>query len=235
MLKNQMNYWDHLLELRKRIIYILLFFVVAAVLCYFIFNFFINIIIKVLGEELYASHITEGFSTRLMISIWLGVFFAFPFTVFQVTIFIFPALKFKEKLFYLIGLISSLILFITGVFFAFKHVLPISVSFLKSSAFFPENIKRIINYNGFIMFFFQFLIAFGICFQFPVIFIMLMKFGVLKLNFVIKNFKYFIVIIFVISAVLTPPDVISQILMAVPLVFLYLLTIVIAVIFRLGK
>src|SRR4030042_2312452 len=107
MLKNEMTYWDHLLELRRRIIFILFFFVIAAVLSYFVFNFFINIIIKVLGEELYANYITEGFSTRIKISIWLGVFFSFPFMVFQVTIFIFPALKFKEKLLYIIVLVFS--------------------------------------------------------------------------------------------------------------------------------
>ena len=85
------------------------------------------------------------------------------------------------------------------------------------------------------MFFFKFIFAFGLCFQFPIILLLLLKLGIMKFSFLTKNFRYFIVAIFVIAMLITPsPDVQSQILLAIPLLFLYLLTIIIAKIFKLG-
>lgn len=232
--KKELSYFEHILELRKRFIYIIIFFIISAVLSYFYSNKFIAIIIDILKEELYVQKITEAFTTKIKVAIYLASFLTVPFAIFQITFFLFPALTKKEKMIYIVTLFSFFILFAIGFIFAFKSVLPLSINFLKSDFLFTENIKRIINYSDFISFFFLFLIAFGIAFQFPVVFIMLLYFRVIKLSFLTKNFKYFVILIFVLSAIITPPDVVSQVLMALPLLVLYILTIIIAFILRIG-
>jgi sec-independent protein translocase protein TatC len=231
----EMSFWDHIFELRRRIITVLIFLILFSFVGYYLFPYLVKMMIEVLKEELYATLITEGFLTRLKVSVIIGAILTIPVFLFEILAFILPALTKKEKIFILSAVSISLVLFILGVIFSYKIVLPFSISYLKSSEFFPEHVKRIISYEKFISFFFQFLLAFGLCFEFPVILLALLKLGVIKFSFLIKNFRFFIVAIFIIAAVLTPPDVQSQILMAVPLILLYLLTILIAKIFKLGK
>jgi sec-independent protein translocase protein TatC len=230
-----MTFWEHVYEIRNRLLIVLISVFVFSIVCYIMFPFFFNIIYTIIGEELYATGIAEGFLTRLRISILGGVFFSIPLFIFQVILFIFPALKKKEKIFILILMISTFFLFLFGIVFAYKSVLPISMQFLKSKAFFPENVSRLISYEMFIGFFFQFLIGFGICFQFPVVLIFLMKIGVLQVESLIKNFKFVIAGVFLISAIITPPDIVSQILLSVPMLILYSLCILIGKVFKLGK
>jgi sec-independent protein translocase protein TatC len=163
------------------------------------------------------------------------VFLSIPLFIFQVILFIFPALKKNEKIFMLLLMVSTFSLFLFGIIFAYKSVLPISIQFLKSRAFFPENVSRLISYETFIGFFFQFLIGFGVCFQFPVVLIFLMKIGVLQVDSLIKNFKFVFAGVFLLAAVITPPDIVSQILLSIPMVVLYLICILIGKVFRLGK
>ena len=118
---------------------------------------------------------------------------------------------------------------------SYKSVLPVSIKFLTSSHFFPENVGRLLSYNDFLKFFFTFIIGFGVCFQFPIIILFLLKIGLIKMKFLTKNYKYFIIACFVLAAILTPPDVISQIFLALPMIFLYSLSIIIGKILRLGR
>jgi len=229
-----MTYWDHVYDLRKKIFIILISIVIFSFAGYYLFPYLIDIIIDVIGEDLYVSVITEGFITRIKIAVIIGLTLSIPMLLFQLVLFVFPALKRSEKIFILIGVISCSILFILGVFFSYKVVLPISIRFLKSEFFYPQNVNRIIFYNKFITFFFQFLLGFGVCFQFPILIIILLKLNIIQMNFLIKNFKYFIIICFIISAVLTPPDILSQLLLGLPMILLYLLCIVIGKIIRLG-
>jgi len=80
-----------------------------------------------------------------------------------------------------------------------------------------------------------FLVGFGLCFQFPIVILLILKFRILPFSFFTKNFKYVIIIIFIIAAVITPPDVVSQIMMAIPMLALYALSLLIAKIFGLGR
>lgn len=235
-MKKELSYFEHLLELRKRILYILLFFLLSTIFSYFFFSSIITTyLINILKEDLYVTKITEAFTTKIKISFYTSFFLTVPFAIFQITIFIFPALTKKEKVIYFIVLISSTFLFLFGFVFAFKILIPLSINFLKSNFLFSESIKRIIDYSSFVSFFFNFLIASSICFLFPVVSLILLYLKFIKLNFFIKGYKYVIIFIFVIAAILTPPDVLSQILVALPLLVLYLITILIAIIFKFGK
>lgn len=230
-----MTFWEHVYEIRNRLLVVLGSVFVFSVGCYFIFPFLFTAIHSIIGEELYATGIAEGFLTRLRISILGGIFLSIPILISQIILFIFPALQKKEKIFMLILMVSTFCLFLFGIIFAYQSVLPISMQFLKSKSFFPNNVSRLISYETFISFFFQFLIGFGICFQFPVVLIFLMKIGILNVNTLIKNFKFVLAGVFLISAIITPPDVVSQILLSIPMIILYSVCILIGKLFRLGK
>jgi sec-independent protein translocase protein TatC len=229
----EMTFWDHVFELRRRLITLIVFIFLLSIAGYYIFPHIVSILISILKDQLYVTEITEGFLVRLKMSFIIGSILSIPVLLFEILSFIFPALTKKEKTLILFTTILSFLLFVFGIVFSYKFVLPVSITFLKY--FTQENVQRIISYQKFIMFFFKFIFAFGLCFQFPIILLLLLKLGVMKFSFLIKNFRYFIVAIFVIAMLITPsPDVQSQVLLAVPLLILYLLTIVIAKIFKLG-
>ena len=233
--EKRMTFWEHVYEIRNRLLVVMAFTVVFAAGSYLFFPYLFSLVHDVLGEELYATDITEGFVTRLRVSVLTGFFLSIPLLLFQIVLFIFPALKKKEKAVMLSLLLTTFILFLAGLAFAWKTVLPVSVRFLKSRAFFPENVSRLISYRTFISFFFQFLIGFGLCFQFPIALLFLLKAGFLSITGLVKGFKYVIAGIFLVAAIITPPDVVSQILLAVPMILLYLASILTAKLLGWGK
>ena len=227
MSNRSMVFKSHILELRRRLIIVLGTVLVFSVAGYFLFPFIFDFLYKIVSESLYVTKIYEGFITRLKISLLIGVFFSIPVLLFELAAYIFPGLYKKERIIFLLILISAFILFLIGLYFSIQIVMPISMRFLKSRDFFPHNLNRIISYDAFVIFFTQFLIAFGLCFQFPVVVIILLYFKVLRVGLLIKYLKHFIAIIVLVSAILTPPDIISQLLLCVPLIFMYLLCILI--------
>jgi sec-independent protein translocase protein TatC len=236
MLNKDSGFWDHILELRKRIIISLIFIFIFSVFAFIFYSYFSNEISKIINENLYVTRIEEAFLIKLQSSIFIGIFFAVPVILFEITIFIFPALKKNEKTIFIIVLTAVYLLFAGGIIFGLKVILPAAVVFFKSNSFFPDNVKTLFSYEQFVMFFFQFIIIFGLSFEFPVIIIFLLKLNIIKFNFLVKNFKYFIIIAFISSAILTPTvDIFSQTAMAVPMILLYTLTLFIAKIFGLGK
>jgi sec-independent protein translocase protein TatC len=226
-----MPFWDHVSELRRRVFVVLGAVAVGAGAGYVLFPYFFDIVVGVIGEDLYVTAITEGFLTRLRISILIGVFFSLPVALFEAVLFVFPALVRRERAVLLLALGATFALFVLGVAYAYRSVLPISIAFLKSREFFPEDLNRIISYSQFVTFFFQFLIGFGLCFQFPVVLLVLMKLDVFTVAALRRFFKYFAALAFGLSALITPPDVVSQILLAVPLLVLYGLCLAIGAIF----
>ena len=226
-----MPFWDHVSELRRRVFVVLGAVALGAGAGYVLFPYFFDVVVGVIGEELYVTAITEGFLTRLRISVLIGVFVSLPVALFEVVLFVFPALVRRERMVLLLALAATFALFVLGVAYAYRSVLPISIAFLKSREFFPEDLNRIISYSQFVTFFFQFLIGFGLCFQFPVVLLVLMKLDVFTVTALRRFFKYFAALAFALAAIITPPDVVSQILLAVPLLLLYGLCLVIGAIF----
>ena len=154
-----------------------------------------------------------------------GLILASPFIFWQIWSFISPALYKKEKNIILPVVIGSSVCFLAGISFCW-FILPMLLQFL--TGFASEQIQpyfRIGEYFGFII---KLCLAFGIAFQLPVVSFTLTKMGVIDQKFLIKYFRHAIVAIFIIAALLTPPDVLSQILLAIPLVGLYALSIFLA-------
>ncbi|MBN1799225.1 MAG: twin-arginine translocase subunit TatC [Spirochaetales bacterium] len=236
MAKQQtMPFWDHVYELRRRLLIVVASVVICSVFSFFYYPRLFTYISEVIKDELLVTEVTEGFFAIVSVSITMGIFLSLPVLLFETTLFIFPALKSKEKKIIVAFMASSFLLFFGGLLFAYQLVLPIALLFLKSDIFFPANITRLISYHKFITFFFQFLIAFGICFEFPIVVLMLLKFNVLTIRTLLKHVKHFTIVIFIIAAVITPPDVVSQVLLAVPMLGLYLLAVGVAKLLGWGK
>jgi sec-independent protein translocase protein TatC len=230
-----MTFWEHVGELRKRLIIASCFVIAGTVAGYILFPDFVQIMQSSLGEQLYAFQIAEGFLVRFEIAFAIGLFLSLPILIFEIVLFILPALKPREKKILLGFLLSSYALFLCGIAFAFQSVLPYSVQFFKSAEFFPENVGRLISFKEYLDFFLVFLLAFGVCFQFPIVMLVILKLKILPLKFFTKNFKYFVIVIFIVAAIITPPDVVSQIMVALPMLALYSLSLLIARITRLGR
>lgn len=227
----QMTIMQHFAEMRRRILWTLLIFVcaffVGIYLSPLIQGFLTVPLLKVwnTGTFLYG-----GLSDGLMISFSLGFTFALfvslPVVLWHVWAYVAPGLKNKERDFIWPFLIASPLLFLTGAAFAFWVLFPVVFKFfvqLNLSTPVPAVILPAArDYLGFAI---GLLKVFGIAFQLPLIMVLMNRIGLLKRNAVIKFRRYAIVIIAVVAAILTPPDVVSQILLAVPLWLLFELSI----------
>jgi sec-independent protein translocase protein TatC len=230
-----MTFWEHIYEIRNRLLIVFIAFLCFSIASYIFFPYFIEEVLRIIGEQLFATSIGEGFLTRVKTAVSIGGFFTIPVFLFELMLFLFPALTKKEKGFLLGLLIAAFVLFVGGIAMAYKLILPAGIQFLKSKDFFPGNVGRLISYNDFITFFMQFLVGVGVCFQFPIALIFLMKVGVLKVDLLIKYLKYFIAGAFLAAAIITPSvDMVSQTLLAAPMILLYLICILIGKVFRIG-
>lgn len=170
---------------------------------------------------------TEAFVVKLKLSVYFGVVLSLPYVLYQIWNFIAPGLKEREKSGAIPFVSICTGLFICGVVFCFFVVLPCAMSFfLREYA--SIGVKANIGITEYVSFATDIMMIFGFVFELPVITFYLAKCGLVSHSFMLKNVKLSIVFIFIISAILTPPDVISQILLAVPLLVLYAICILIA-------
>ena len=220
---------EHLIELRTRIIRSLLAFIVTMCISFFfaddIFNFLSLPIINLLNSyeqstELIYTGLQQGFMVHIKISIFAGFLFAFPFISFQLWRFVAPGMYKNEKNAFLPFLISSPLLFILGAAFAFYVVMPLAFDFLLK---FQQNqgdgmvemlkIKYLGSINEYLSLTMAFIIAFGLCFQLPVLLTLLGKVGLVTSSGLVTFRKYAVVSILILAALVTPPDVITQIIL----------------------
>lgn len=178
--------------------------------------------------ELFKEGALEGILALLRISLTLGIIFAFPIVIYEVWAFLLPAFTQKERRYAIPLFLIILIFFVVGGLFSYFVVAPVAFHF--SASLFPgiENRWMLGKYISFIT---QLILGFGVAFELPIVMAFLAKVGIIDANVFRKQRKYAIVLIFVISALLTPADVISMFLMAIPLLGLYQLGIWFAVIF----
>lgn len=229
---------EHLLEMRNRLIYSLVAILVAFCISYYfaedIYKFLLRPLVETIGDtqnqKIIYTNLLEAFATYLKLSFTCALFFSFPFIALQFYLFIAPALYKKEKKFILAILFFCPFLFLLGAAMVYEFVLPLAFKFFLSfQSFDPEGSlpielqAKIGEYLDLVM---QLIFAFGIAFQLPIILVCLVKFGVLSIEGLKSKRKYWIVIIFAIAAVITPPDVISQLALAIPMVLLYEIAII---------
>lgn len=229
---------EHLVELKKRLKYILIVVLILFLVGWSqgktIINFIQTPILNAMPENsgLTMLKITEMFLVEVKVSLISAVIVAMPFILYQLWLFIAPGLYMHERK-YLYGfVISATFLFLLGASFAYFVVFPFGFKFLLSyAAANGYNITANISMESYISFFMQIILVFGVVFELPAVIFLLAKIGIVNDEFLTKYRRYSIVIIFILAAVLTPPDVISQIAMALPLILLYELSIIIARVF----
>lgn len=227
-----MKYIDHLKELRKRIL--LSFFILIISFCFFIYNasFVGEILTKPLFDlfddsdkkRMIFTALPEVFVSNLKIALFASFLTSFPFLISQIVLFIYPALYKKEKKIIVPTFSLIPILFICGVCFAYFFLIPIIWNFFISFENFLQGSIPVVlesKYSEYMKLTMYLLFASGLSFEFPVLLFILSKLGVVSYETLRKKRKYFFIGIVIFSAILTPPDVISQIGIAIPLIIFY--------------
>lgn len=176
-------------------------------------------------ELLQGLDLTSGFSTMMSIAVWGGTALAFPFIVYSILRFVFPALTKREKFVLLSILISGTTLFTVGVGLAYEKTLPLVVTAFQSINAWIGLPVTTIRIEGYISIVLKTIIAFGMVFQMPLVLFVLGWFGIITSKGLREKRRIAIVLAFVVAMFLTPPDPMSQIIMAVPLCLLYELSI----------
>jgi sec-independent protein translocase protein TatC len=217
----------HLTELRNRILVIFGTVVVIFLGTYYFSGELLVFIQRpIAGQELVFLSPTEAFFTRLKVALYAAIFFGLPVVLYQIWHFCAPGMLQREKRYALIFVVCSTLLFVIGALFCYLLILPYGLSFLLSFA--TETITPQIAIGFYISFVFKLIMVFGIVFEVPLVTLILVQAGVVTPEFLSSNRSYVMVGAFVLSAALTPPDVVTQVLLAGPLIILYEISVVAA-------
>jgi sec-independent protein translocase protein TatC len=232
---SEMTIGSHFNELRSRAMICILFYIVIFVLCYFfskeIYHFLLKPFIEVSqnnqNRKLIYTNPTEAFTTYLKLSFYSSLFFSFPVFFAELYLFLSPALYKNEKKNILLTIFFSSFLFLFGAIFCYFFILPMALKFFASF----ENLTSIqdstlpilleTKISDYLNFTINLLFGFGIAFLSPILLLFLIKGGYVKVKDLRSKRRYWIVIIFILSAILTPPDILSQISLAILLIILF--------------
>ncbi|WP_200762355.1 twin-arginine translocase subunit TatC [Nitrosophilus alvini] len=222
----------HLAELRKRLLISILTVLVMFFVCFGFWEQILDWMITPLkdvlpaGSNVIFTKVGEAFFTALKVSFFAALILSLPVIFWQLWLFIAPGLYEHEKKFVLPFVISATIMFISGALFAYYIVFPFGFGYLIN--FGSQLFTALPSIGEYVGFFTKLMFGFGLSFELPVITFFLALLGLVTDESLKSFFKYAILIIFVIAALLTPPDVLSQLLMAGPLILLYGVSILIA-------
>lgn len=226
---------EHLLELRNRLIKAVLALLVCFAICFYfsdkIFAFLVQPLREAFGPaggKLVYTKLYEAFFVQVKVALFGAFFLSFPIIANQLWAFVAPGLYAKEKRALLPFILATPVLFTAGAALAYYFVMPTAFHFFlkfqgDSGGLTVEALPSTDAYLTLVM---QFILAFGISFLMPVLLMLLNRAGLVTRAQLIGMRRYMVVLAFVIAAVLTPPDVVSQLMLAVPLVLLYELTII---------
>jgi sec-independent protein translocase protein TatC len=236
---DKMPLMEHLNELRVRLTRCCIAVGLAFLACWAvvepIFDALISPLLAVLPDKSSAMYTTlpEGFFTRMYIAFIVGIFLASPVIFYQIWRFIAPGLYEEEKRFLVPIAVVSAIFFLGGGCFCYFIVFPYAFSFFVSFA--TESIVIMPKISEYLDFVLKLILAFGLIFEMPLFSFFLARMGVVTAAMMRKGRRYAILLIFIVAAILTPPDVVSQLLMACPMIMLYELSILVAAAFGRGK
>lgn len=211
---------EHLTELRNRIIYMAVALVAAILLSYSFSEILVTDMIGIVPEISFVFIApAELLLSYIKIAVILGLAVSSPFLILQIWLYISPGLEKKERRTILFSLLFGGVFFILGAVFAYMVVLPLILEFFMG--FQVEGIEEMISFNSYLSLVVNTVLSFGLIFELPSIMVIMTRFGIVRVSFLRKNRKYIILVIFVVAAVLTPPDVISQTLLALPMILLF--------------
>jgi len=216
---------SHLLELRTRLIRAGIAWVIALIPCAYysnqLFTFVEQPILQKLpkGVKLIATDVMAPFMTPFKLSMFVAIFIAMPFILYQVWAFVAPGLYRHERRFAVPLLVSSVILFYAGIAFAYVFVFPVIFQFFVKTT--PPGVTMQTDITKYLDFVLRMFFAFGVAFEVPIAVVLLVITGLVSLDKLKANRGYVLIGIFIIAAALTPPDALSMTTMAVPMYGLY--------------
>lgn len=230
-----MGILDHLRELRKRLLYSVTAILLGAIASYcyaeFIFDWLCAPYFKGFGKSaLIGTSPAEAWLLKVKVALFAGAIIMSPAVFSQIWLFISPGLYRKERLLAIPFVLSSSLLFVGGALFCYYEVLPLSFQFFYEQ-FQSIGVTPTIKIGEHLSLTLMCLLGFGIIFQLPVATFILARGGIIDHHFLVQWFRHAVLIIFVVAAIITPPDVITQLLMAGPLLVLYGISIIVARIF----
>jgi sec-independent protein translocase protein TatC len=233
-----MSFTEHLEELRWCLLKSLGAIVVGFAVSYVFADRIFGVMVAPLrlsldpGQEMIGTGVAEAFFTEIKVAAVAGIFISCPVIFYQIWRFLAPGLLGAERKLVVPFVLCATMFFIGGAYFCYRVVLPIAFRyFIEQYA--SMGVTPAIRIGEYFTFFFRMVLAFGITFELPVFTFFLVRLGIWNYRFMLTSFRYAIIVIFILSAVLTPtPDVINQTLLAVPMLVLYLVSVGVAYIWR---
>lgn len=214
-----MSLQEHLTELRKRLIISFASVILMACLAYYFSEDILALIIKPAGK-LYYMRPTEAFFTYMKISLYAGLLASSPIIIYQIWAFIMPALTKGEKKISNFLVPVAIMLFWIGIIFSYYLVLPAAIKFFVGFA--TDELQPLFSIGQYLDFVVAFVLPFGLLFELPLIIMILANFNIVSSTMLRHNRKYFILLAFIIGAIVSPtPDMFSQTMMAMPMIILY--------------
>jgi len=238
-----MSLIEHLMELRQRLLWSVGTFILMFIVCYYfsteIYGFLARPLANILMEQggadrrMIFTALYEAFFTYLKVAFFGAVFFSFPMWATQLWLFIAPGLYRSEKKTIMPFLLASPVLFVSGAALVYYFIFPLAwhffISFETPAGVDTVAIQLEAKVSEYLSLVMHMILAFGVAFQMPVLLVLLCKVGILRVDTLRKGRRYAIVGMFVLAAIITPPDIISQVGLALPLILLYELSIWLAV------
>ena len=216
---------SHLLELRDRLMRAVVAVCIVAAPCLYFANDLFTLVAQPLidqlpkGTTLIATSVVAPFMTPFKLALFVALFLAMPFVLYQIWAFVAPGLYRHEKRFALPLVMSSVVLFYVGMAFAYFFVFPLMFRFFVATT--PAGVTMMTDISQYLDFILLLFLAFGVAFEIPVAVVLLVATGLVSIEKLTGNRGYVVLGIFIIAAILTPPDAVSQTMMAVPMYLLY--------------
>lgn len=233
-----MTLTEHLEDLRWCILKSILAVVLASGLSYFYADAIFDFVVAPLrhnlqpGQNLIGTSVTEAFFVEIKVALAAGVLFSCPVIFYQIWRFVAPGLSGREKKWVLPFVLCATFFFVSGAAFCYRFVLPVAFKYFIEQ-YESMGVSPAIRIGEYFTFFFRMVLAFSATFELPVFTFFLVRVGIWDYHFMLRSFRYALVLIFVIAAILTPtPDIINQSLLAIPMLLLYILSIGIAYVWR---
>ncbi|MBV9670435.1 MAG: twin-arginine translocase subunit TatC [Acidobacteriales bacterium] len=233
-----MSLLEHLEELRKRVIHASIGIAVGFAACWGLWRRIFDVMQQPVFKAMSRNHVDphlvytnplDPFNLQVKIAFVAGIFLSCPWVLYQVWQFISPALYRHEKRYALPFLVSTVGLFLAGGFFGYYLVYPQALTFLIHQGTEIQNAQAMITINEYVSLFMTIELGLGLVFELPILIFFLALMGIVDARFLTKNFRYAVLIMFIIAAILTPtPDVMSMTTFAAPMILLYIIGIGIA-------
>ena len=216
---------NHLLELRSRLLKVIFLFAIFSVLgipfASEIYLFVSAPLIELLpdGSSMIATEVASPFMAPIKLVLYIALMFSMPWLFYQTWMFMSPGLYKNERAFTGPLMLSTVILFFSGAAFAFFFVCPVIFKFFIAMA--PESIRVMTDINQYLSFVFKLIFAFGVAFEIPIATILIVKNGIMSKESLVKARPYLIILFLIVGMLLTPPDVFSQLFLAIPMWILF--------------